>query len=85
MTKNGHTAGQGEMTRKPPRHGKFDARPSGNGPELTGAEAAEYIASMLRGLHSLAQSAQLPFLAYLIDIAREEATAERAGKERSEN
>jgi hypothetical protein len=45
--------------------------------ELTHKEAAEYIASMLEGLHSVAKSAEMPFLAYLIDIALEEAKIQK--------
>jgi hypothetical protein len=51
-----------------------------NGPELTHREAAEYIASMLEGLHSVAQGAEMPFLAYLIDVAREEANSQKANR-----
>ncbi|MFO7476750.1 MAG: hypothetical protein R6X03_00065 [Methyloceanibacter sp.] len=35
-----------------------------------------YIASMLEGLHQVAKSAEMPFLAYLIDVAREEAKSQ---------
>ena len=56
----------------------LEARASRDGTELSRVETAQYIASMLVGLKSLAKSAQLPFLAYLIDIAREEARAEKA-------
>ena len=49
--------------------------PAGGAPgsELTHQEAAEYIASMLEGLHSVAKSAEMPFIAYLIQDDREEA------------
>ena len=40
---------------------------------------AEYIASMLDGLRQLAVGAQLPFLAYLIGVALEEAKSEKNG------
>ena len=50
----------------------------GDGPELTHKEAAEYIASMLEGLHSVAKGAEMPFLAYLIEVAREEANSQKA-------
>lgn len=46
--------------------------------ELTNREAAEYIASMLEGLQLVARSAEMPFLAYLIDIALEEANSQKA-------
>ena len=55
---------------RPPAGG---ASPSTNGPDITHREAAHYIASMLEGLHQVAKSAEMPFLAYLIDVAREEA------------
>jgi hypothetical protein len=47
------------------------------GSELTHQEAADYIVSMLEGLHSVAKSAEMPFLAYLIDIALEEAKSQK--------
>ncbi len=50
----------------------------GDGPELTHREAAEYIASMLEGLHVVARGAEMPFLAYLIDVALEEANSQKA-------
>ena len=50
----------------------------GHGPELTHREAAEYISSMLEGLHLVAKGAEMPFLAYLIDVAREEANSQKA-------
>jgi hypothetical protein len=37
------------------------------------------IASMLDGLRQLAVGAQLPFLAYLIGVAQEEAKSEKSG------
>ena len=40
---------------------------------------AEYIASMLEGLRQFAVGAQLPFLAYLIGVALEEAKSEKNG------
>jgi hypothetical protein len=53
----------------------------GDGSQLTHQEAAEYIASMLEGLHSVAKSAEMPFLAYLIDVAREEANSQKAKRD----
>jgi hypothetical protein len=47
-----------------------------DGPDLTHREAP--LASMLDGLHQVAQSAEMPFLAYLIDVAREEANSQKA-------
>jgi hypothetical protein len=35
---------------------------------------------LLEGLRLVAQSAQLPFLAYLIDVALEEANTEKANR-----
>lgn len=54
--------------------------PAGGAPgsELTHQEAAEYIASMLEGLHLVAKSAEMPLLAYLLDVAREEAISQKA-------
>jgi hypothetical protein len=50
----------------------------GDGHDLTHREAAEYIASMLEGLHLVAKSAEMPLLAYLLDVAREEAISQKA-------
>ena len=55
-----------------------DGTSPGDGPELTHREAAEYIASILEGLRRVAQGAEMPFLAYLIDVAREEANSQKA-------
>ena len=51
--------------------------PSGEGRDLTRKEAAEYIASMLEGLRAVAHGAQMPFLAYLLNVALEEANNEK--------
>ena len=63
---------------RPPASG---ASPSREGPELTHQEAADYIASMLEGLRLVAQNAQMPFLAYLINVALEEARLEKAKRD----
>jgi hypothetical protein len=60
---------------QPPAGGK---NPSRDGPELTHSEAAEYISSMLEGLRMVAQGAKMPFLAYLIHVALEEANNEKS-------
>jgi hypothetical protein len=52
-----------------------------DGPEPTRQEAAEYIASLLEGLRSVAHQAQLPFLAYLISVALEEANHEKSPRD----
>jgi hypothetical protein len=46
--------------------------------DMTRREAADYIAGMLDGLHSIADAANLAFVAYLLAMAKEEAQAERA-------
>ncbi len=51
---------------------------TGDGQRLSQREAAEYIASLLEGLRVVAHNAQLQFLAYLINIALEEANNEKA-------
>jgi hypothetical protein len=56
------------------------ASSGGNGPELTRQEAAEYIASLLEGLSSVASSGQMPFLGYLINVALEEANNEKINR-----
>jgi hypothetical protein len=48
-----------------------------DGQELSRKEAAEYIASMLEGLRVVAHNGQLQFLAYLINVALEEANNEK--------
>jgi hypothetical protein len=58
-----------------------DASPSSEGLELTHQEAAEYIASLLEGLRLVAQNAQMPFLAYLVTVALEEAKNEKANRD----
>jgi hypothetical protein len=55
-----------------------DLGPSGKGKDLTRQEAAEYISSLLEGLRVVAHGAQMPFLAYLLDVALEEANNEKA-------
>jgi hypothetical protein len=54
-----------------------DASPPGDGSTPSHKEAAEYIASMLEGLARVA-GAGMPFLAYLINVALEEAKVEKA-------
>lgn len=44
-------------------------------------EAAEYISAMLVGLRLLAHQTRLPFLAYLLGIAVEEANAEKSKRD----
>jgi hypothetical protein len=65
----------GSRTR-PPAGGR---NPASEEPDLTHREAAEYIASLLEGLKSVAHSARMPFLAYLINVALEEAKSEKEG------
>jgi hypothetical protein len=48
---------------------------------MTRREAADYIAGMLDGLHSIAYAANLPFIAYLLAMAMEEAQAEKSRDE----
>ena len=62
--------------------GTGDRPPAGassprEGLELSDQEAAEYIASILEGLTQVASSARMSFLAYLINIALEEAKIEK--------
>jgi hypothetical protein len=52
--------------------------PPGEGQDFTRKEAAEYIASLLEGLSAVASGAEMPFLAYLLNIALEEANSEKA-------
>ncbi len=54
------------------------ASSSSDDKELSRKEAAEYIASLLEGLRVVAHNAQLQFLAYLINVALEEANDEKA-------
>jgi hypothetical protein len=61
---------------RPPGGGAFK-----DGSDLSRKEAAEYIASLLEGLRLVAHSAQLQFLAYLINVALEEANNEKAARD----
>ncbi|HXG78578.1 MAG TPA: hypothetical protein VNJ31_04455 [Methyloceanibacter sp.] len=54
------------------------ATTAGEASHLSHGEAAEYIAAMLEGLRHVAKSARMPFLAYLIDVALEEAKTQKA-------
>ena len=49
-----------------------------NGSEMTRREAADYIATLVDELKSIAQTAGLPLIAYLLAMAKEEAQVERA-------
>jgi hypothetical protein len=57
------------------------ASSAGDGPDLTRQEAAEYISLLLEGLRSVASSGQMPFLAYLINVALEEANNEKTTRD----
>ena len=59
---------------RPPARG---TSPSSQGPDLTHKEAAGIFASLLEGLKLVAHSARMPFLAYLINVALEEANNEK--------
>ncbi|MGH6734733.1 MAG: hypothetical protein ACRECX_01435 [Methyloceanibacter sp.] len=63
----------GSRARPPVKSGSQDDET-----ELKRLEAAEYIASLLEGLRVVAQQAELPFLAYLISVALEEANNEKS-------
>ena len=54
--------------------------PSSDALEPTRQEAAGFIASLLEGLRLVAHSAQIPSLAYLINVALEEANGEKANR-----
>jgi hypothetical protein len=47
-------------------------------PKLSREEAAEYISSLLDEMRLVAGQSDLPFLAYLLSVALEEANAEKA-------
>jgi hypothetical protein len=49
-----------------------------NGSDMTRREAADYIATLIEELKSIAQAAGLPLIAYLLAMAKEEAQLERA-------
>ena len=56
-----------------------EKRPKEKAPsEMTRREAAEYIATLVDELKSIAQAAGLPLIAYLLAMAKEEAQVERA-------
>lgn len=62
---------------RPPASGEASLK---DGQDRTPKQAAEYIASLLEGLRLVAHNAELPFLAYLINIAIEEAKSEKASQ-----
>ena len=66
------------MRARPPTGG---AGSSTSGPEMTHREAAEYIAAMLEGLQQVAKGAEMTFLAYLIEMALEEAKSQRFARD----
>jgi hypothetical protein len=77
---NGREARQngmaGSSARPPVDFGSAD-----EGSEPPRREAAEYIASLLEGLRRVAHESELPFLAYLISVALEEANNEKARRD----
>jgi hypothetical protein len=48
---------------------------------MTRREAADYIATLVEELKSIAQAAGLPLIAYLLAMAKEEAQLKRSRKE----
>ena len=68
------------MTETGARPPEGSAGPSRDASELTHLEAAEYIASLLAGLRLVAHSARMPFLAYLLNVALEEANNEKTNR-----
>ena len=48
---------------------------------MTHREAAEYIAAMLEGLQQVAKGAEMTFLAYLIEMALEDAKSQRTARD----
>ncbi len=76
MGTNGREIRQNRMAgsrARPP----IGANPANRQSEPSRKEAAEYIASLLEGLRHLANQTQMPFLAYLLTMAQEEANTER--------
>ncbi len=71
---NGHGTGRGNA---PKTKDSGDGGAKGPAPDMTRREAADYIAGMLGGLHSIAHRADLSFIAYLLAMALEEAQAEK--------
>jgi hypothetical protein len=77
---NGREARQNDMagsSARPP----VDFGSAGEGSEPPRREAAEYIASLLEGLRRVAHESELPFLAYLISVALEEANDQKARRD----
>lgn len=74
--KQGQNGMAGSSARPP-----MDFGAAGNGEQPSRREAAEYIASLLEGLRRVAHESELPFLAYLISIALEEADNEKARRD----
>ena len=64
----------------PGTRARRDGSPT-NGSDMTRREAADYIATLVEELKSIAQAAGLPLIAYLLAMAKEEAQLERARQE----
>ena len=78
---NRREIGQNEMAGPRTRPPMGGASSGEDGRELSRKEAAEYIASLLEGLRLVAHNSQLKFLAYLINVALEEANNEKASRD----
>jgi hypothetical protein len=74
--KQGQNGMAGSSARPPTDFGS-----AGDGEQPSRQEASEYIASLLEGLRRLAHESELPFLAYLISVALEEANSEKARRD----
>jgi hypothetical protein len=72
-----------ELSSTPPKTAKIELVPDDDTP-LDGAqpaEVAEYLASLLEGARGMAGKSGMTFLAYLIQVAVEEARIQAASKE----
>ena len=49
---------------------------------MTPQEASEYIAALLEGLKLVAHNAELPFLAYLLNVALQEAQSQTKNRDK---
>jgi hypothetical protein len=79
--RNRQEIGRNEMMDPRSRPPGGGASSFNDGSDLSRKEAAEYISSLLEGLRLVAHNAQLQFLAYLINVALEEANNEKAARD----
>jgi len=77
LTGQGEGNNRGRKSTPSPRRKTGSRKTSESRLRLERSEAADYLAGMLKGLREVANGAELNFLAYLIEVALQEAQAEK--------